>query len=357
MKNRADAMFETKKLTAAATDKNTKYFNDPTSDLKGYWDPKTGETFINLAYANDNSKLAEIAIHETEHQNDIYNGLSRQQEEKLVSQYAKTTSNLVDFYHNIGDQENNPLSQITSWSLAHSGFSDLYLDSNLYINNLYGNSTANTSQSDILRNNYVAGGVDRGKVETYQKDVHLNLTEFLAKNAGFSEDKAKALAAADQGTDEDKKTEPFASEWARENYHFTTPERREEMKQDAYETGDLKLFGQYLHAFQDSFSHQNTDVPKTWARSLYDKINLLLDNSPYRPNEGHLPDGEWPDKTYNRPKLADQMAKQSYIEMQKFLDKTGGNPTNNWNSISNKVQEFNRNFNKNENEKGQALSR
>jgi hypothetical protein len=68
------------------------------------------------------------------------------------------------------------------------------------------------------------------------------------------------------------------------------------MKKAAYETGDLKLFGQYLHAFQDSYSHQNTGVPKTLARKLYDNITPLSENSPYRPTEGHLPDGEWPDK-------------------------------------------------------------
>jgi hypothetical protein len=129
------------------------------------------------------------------------------------------------------------------------------------------------------------------------------------------------------------------------------------MKNEALRTGDLKLFGQYLHAFQDSYSHQNANVPKTVWREIYDTFVPLPNNSPYASDVGHLLDGEWPDKTYNRPNLADEMAKQSYVEIQKFLNQTSKKPLNDWSSISNKVQQFNRIKIENENEKGQTLFR
>ncbi len=177
MKNRVDAIFNTQKLTAAATDKNTKYFNDPKSDLKGYYNPETGETFINLAYANNNGSLQEIAIHETEHKNENYNLLNKDLEERLVSQYTDRTNDLISFYHNQPSQSNNDniisgfMSGLVSLSLAHSGFRDEYLSANNHVNNLYNNSTANVSASQIIRNNFVAQNVDRGGVETWVKQI------------------------------------------------------------------------------------------------------------------------------------------------------------------------------------------
>ena len=110
-----------------------------------------------------------------------------------------------------------------------------------------------------------------------------------------------------------------------------------------------------MHAYQDSSSHQNIDVPKTFLRSFYDKINFLPNNSPYTSDVGHLPDGEWPDKTYNRPELADKMAKQTYDELREFLIHTGSAPKASWSDISGTIYNFNRTKIEDENAKGQTL--
>lgn len=116
--------------------------------------------------------------------------------------------------------------------------------------------------------------------------MHKYLTEYLAKEVGFSDDEAKDIANADQGTDEDRNTEPFASVEAREKFHFTTQQRRDEMRASAIATNDPKLIGQYLHAYQDSFSHQSEGVPETYARRFLDLFSSQPKISPY--TKSHL---------------------------------------------------------------------
>ena len=90
----------------------------------------------------------------------------------------------------------------------------------------------------------------------YGRDVHINLSVYLAEKAGFSPKEANEIALANQGTDESSTTGPFVSKAARSDYHFASPERRQEMRQIAFESGDLQAFGQYLHTLMDSYSHQ-----------------------------------------------------------------------------------------------------
>lgn len=179
----------------------------------------------------------------------------------------------------------------------------------------------------------------------------------MAEEAGFTAEEADLIAQGNQGTDENPKTEPFlAGEKAREDYHFTTPERRKEMLEEALKQNDLEKFGQYLHAFQDSYSHQNSEVPETWARRILNLINPQQKNTPYPASTGHLVDGEWPDKTYNRPELADKMALETYNEIQNFYSITNSAKTiNRWNEIKGEVMEFNRIHIENEDKKGQFL--
>ncbi|NBV07449.1 MAG: hypothetical protein EBS06_09505, partial [Proteobacteria bacterium] len=182
---------------------------------------------------------------------------------------------------------------------------------------------ASLPDSNINTNNYANGVVFGSNVNPYQEDVHDNLTRFLAKKVGFPIEYANAIADADQGTDENKNTEPFASVEARENYHFTTEQRREEMKKLAYETNDIRLFGEYLHALQDSYSHQ-----------LY--------NIPFEENLGHIYATSLPDKTYMRPDLANQMSFHTFIELQNF-SKHIGNYSGGaaWSDLKSTVNDFN----------------
>jgi len=153
----------------------------------------------------------------------------------------------------------------------------------------------------------------------YERDVHYNLTYYLAVKAGFSKNQARIIASANQGVDESKVTGPFAGVQARRDYHFVTQERLRQMYDQAYKTGDLELMGQFFHAFQDSYSHAG-----------------------YEPKRGHIIDGTAPDKTYNDPEKANEMAKATYEYMIIFVKRQGGNPTNNWDAIKDKVDQFNR---------------
>jgi RHS repeat-associated protein len=137
----------------------------------------------------------------------------------------------------------------------------------------------------------------------YEEDVHLHLTQALAEAAGFSRDQARQIAVSNQMTDETPGMAPsdsLTSFWhveARRNYHFTTSERRQELWNNfdesargaSSETTTLGGLGVFMHAQQDSYSHEG-----------------------YGPVLGHGMAGHAPDKTYNNPGKADRMALDSF---------------------------------------------
>lgn len=153
----------------------------------------------------------------------------------------------------------------------------------------------------------------------YERDVHYNLTYYLAVKAGFNRDQAGQIAFTNQGVDESNVTGPFAGREARRDYHFVTQERLNQMLQSAYTTGDLSLFGQFLHAFQDTYSHAG-----------------------YGPTIGHLFAGTAPDKTYNDVEKANRMAEGTYRHMLNFLQKLGTTTTSNWADVRDRIDQFNR---------------
>jgi RHS repeat-associated protein len=157
----------------------------------------------------------------------------------------------------------------------------------------------------------------------YEEDVHRDLTEVIAAAAGASVDVAVELGAATQYVDDNPETSPMGmSPWGeavqvRADYHFTTPERREQMKSNAEETATASSMGEYLHALQDSFSHDG-----------------------YGPRLGHARAGHAPDKTFNDVEKADRMARATYdaIRDSEFgsVDKSIS-----WDEISGAVHDFN----------------
>jgi RHS repeat-associated protein len=153
----------------------------------------------------------------------------------------------------------------------------------------------------------------------YERDVHYNLTYYLAKKAGFDINKSRQIATANQGVDESSITGPSAGREARRDYHFATPERLNQMLQAAYSTGDLNLFGQFLHTFQDSYSHAG-----------------------YGSTTGHLMAGTTPDKTYNDAEKANTMAEATYKHIINFLQHIGITATNDWATVRDQVDQFNR---------------
>ncbi len=153
----------------------------------------------------------------------------------------------------------------------------------------------------------------------YEEDVHRDLTFCLARHAGFSGAAARRIAAANQGTDDNPETSPYASVQARRDWHFTTEERRAELWQRALDGGPDAL-GQYLHALQDSYSHEG-----------------------FGPRLGHASAGHAPDKTYNDPEKANRMARDSYNRVRQYLQVTTGQEIpDQWDQIRDQVDRFNR---------------
>jgi len=166
----------------------------------------------------------------------------------------------------------------------------------------------------------------------YEEDVHKALTEVLAFAAGFSSDNAARIGAVDQGVDDNPNTSPFAGYDARRDYHFTTRRRRAALWTQFVDSADrrdlngaLGDLGTFLHAEQDSFSHEG-----------------------YNPLFGHLFDGHAPDKTYNDWQKADRMAQDTFtrllgamesVELNRLGRREG--PSISWDDIKPYVTQFN----------------
>ena len=133
----------------------------------------------------------------------------------------------------------------------------------------------------------------------YQSDIHYYMTFFLAMAAGVSYEDARTIALATQYVDNNPLTEPidvdqygneqyiksiFDNQQRLKDYHFTLSDSSTGKTADAYKNstvanpdspqlqnllaasknaptgcGQLQFFGEYLHAFEDTFSHRNPD--------------------------------------------------------------------------------------------------
>lgn len=103
------------------------------------------------------------------------------------------------------------------------------------------------------------------------------------------------------------------------------------MRAEAFKTKSEEKFGRYLHALQDSYSHQRGGTDRN--------------GEPYGANLGHLGDGHAPDKTANRPELANKMAKDTYNELRDFYRVTHGKAApDNWREMEKPIDTFNRRF-------------
>jgi hypothetical protein len=123
----------------------------------------------------------------------------------------------------------------------------------------------------------------------YEEDVHRSLTAVLALAVGFDASVANAIAAANQGIDDNPKTVAHSGFAASSGYHFTTQKRRDELWATFESSKTPESLGTFLHPEQDRFSHAG-----------------------FGPTLGHVVVGHAPDKTYNDPEKADQMAEATY---------------------------------------------
>jgi RHS repeat-associated protein len=151
----------------------------------------------------------------------------------------------------------------------------------------------------------------------YERDVHIDLTSALALSAGFGETSANTIAVADQAVDDNHSSASYAN---RKNYHFTTSERRADLWDAFQESGTAYDLGTYLHTQQDAYSHAG-----------------------YSPALGHAKDGTAPDKTYNDPSKATNMAKNTFVLLGRAAGRMGIDTNKGiaWEKISASVIKFN----------------
>ncbi len=202
-------------------------------------------------------------------------------------------------------------------------------------------------------------------IHAYERDVHYDLTKFLARWAGFSEGEAEQVAAANQEIDAKPEFNPLPNPnfcpdlrklagpasaivaipvackndpefqrmvTAQRAYHFVDSERLQALRESAFQGRNLKILGHYLHALQDTFAHSLMDYADL---PPLDKLVASLGRLPNEKVIGHLLYGHSLDKTYERPDLAELMARYVYAELVRFKGSV-----NRWNELEATVARF-----------------
>ena len=146
----------------------------------------------------------------------------------------------------------------------------------------------------------------------YNRDVHFDLTNAIGRQVGMCAADARGVAIADQFVDDNIWTNPMlpGNVIARGLYHFTTPDRREALRRRAFESGSLTAMGVYLHALQDSYSHQTGRKDR--------------DGEPYDSLYGHAHRRHRPDDPRDRPTLWRRMSEQTASELSQFHERYPG---------------------------------
>lgn len=202
-------------------------------------------------------------------------------------------------------------------------------------------------------------------IHAYERDVHYDLTKYLALWAGFTPSEAEQVARANQELDEKAEFNPLPNPnfcpklsqlavaaptpavilatckddpefqrmlTAQRAYHFADGTRLHELRESAFRGTNLKILGHYLHTLQDTFSHSIMDY------SNLPPLDKLIAGLGFRPDEqviGHLLYGHSVDKTHERPDLAELMARYAYMELRRFRD-----ATDQWSKIRPSVAKF-----------------
>jgi len=90
----------------------------------------------------------------------------------------------------------------------------------------------------------------------YGQDVHHDLTLWLPGQAGFPAGSAGDIAKANQGLDDNWGTNAITNPFAAAYWHIVNDNQLDRLRQQAFDvTGDHSTLGQYLHALQDTYSH------------------------------------------------------------------------------------------------------
>jgi len=154
----------------------------------------------------------------------------------------------------------------------------------------------------------------------YEEDVHHYLTRYLARVVGFDEATAESIGKDTGMLDYDDRDAMYQGR-AMENwplYHFVTATRLESMRISA--TGpnlNTHVVGEYLHALEDSFSHQSNDLTRDFSKTYDQKAAGY--------HVGHGLEGHKPDQTWRHVALALKMARAVYDALKDIYRNTHGN--------------------------------
>jgi hypothetical protein len=167
----------------------------------------------------------------------------------------------------------------------------------------------------------------------YEVDVHQFLTRFLAEAAGFDPTTAEKIGFQTQQLDRDTRDAMYggANKKNMQMYHFVTPARLTALRQTAFATlgtDGWMAVGEYLHALEDTYSHQKNETRRDWSTM-------------YGTDIGHGAHGHEPDQTWRRPELATLMAVQVWSELQALAEASGAKGTpKSWDDIKGNIDSF-----------------
>jgi RHS repeat-associated protein len=157
----------------------------------------------------------------------------------------------------------------------------------------------------------------------YEEDVHHYLTQYLAEAAGFDRFTALEIGTQTQALDMDFRDAMYggANNANMERYHFVSPIRLNEMRRDAasaaqLDAAALRTIGEFLHAWEDSYSHQDDPNRRDFAKQYHDKLGTK--------DIGHGWHKHEPDWTWRHQGLAMTMAEQTHREIVTLCQKYRG---------------------------------
>ena len=137
----------------------------------------------------------------------------------------------------------------------------------------------------------------------YGRDVHYDLTRWLAIQAGLQPGSANDIARANQGLDDNSGTNAITNPFAGGYWHFPSDSQLDQLRQTAMSSGgDHAALGQFLHALQDTYSHDG------WYPSV----------------PGHFFGGTEPDNVCNDLGKALEMARDTYNQLRSYRQARSG---------------------------------
>ena len=170
----------------------------------------------------------------------------------------------------------------------------------------------------------------------WEEDVHHWLTTYLAQAAGFGDGVADTIGRATGMPDFDERDAmypegllwkaaawfgfPAANERNMKDLHFAPPHRiyaLESIATPERNKGNIRAIGEFLHAFQDSYSHQANEVFPDSREAYDDRIG------PFR--AGHGCHGHDPDQTWKRSEaIRMRMVDETFAFLRAFRQKIYG---------------------------------